>query len=55
MADDTIWDFVESYMAKKFTKEIFLELASKKQPAEQVAFCTEKALQELAFQGSYQV
>lgn len=55
MVDDTIWDYVESYMAKKFTKEIFLQLVSEKKPAEQVVFCTEKALQALVFQGSYEV
>lgn len=55
MADDTIWDYVESYMSKKFTKDNFFEMVSRKQPVEQVAFCTGKALGVLSFRGSYDV
>ncbi len=48
MADDTIRDYVEDYMAERISKEAFWELVKF-----QFVFCTEKALQTVKFEGSY--
>ena len=53
MADDTIWDYVEDYMAQRISKEAFWELVKFKYPTHQIVFCTEKALQTIKFEGSY--
>ena len=53
MADDTIWDYVEDYIAERISKEAFWELVKFKYPTHQIVFCTEKALQTIKFEGSY--
>ena len=53
MADDTIWDYVEDYMAERISKEAFWELVKFKYPTHQIVFCTETALQTIKFEGSY--
>ena len=53
MADDTIWDYVEDYMAGRISKAAFWELVKFKYPTHQIVFCTEKALQTIKFEGSY--
>ena len=53
MADDTIWDYVEDYMAGRISKEAFWELVKFKYPTHQMVFCAEKALQAIRFEGSY--
>ena len=53
MADDTIWDYVEDYMAERISKAAFWELVKFKYPAHQIVFCTVKALQTIKFEGSY--
>lgn len=53
MADDTIWDYVEDYMAKRISKAAFWELVKFKYPTHQIVFCTEIALQTIKFEGSY--
>lgn len=53
MADDTIWDYIEDYMADKISKAAFWELVKFKYPTHQIVFCTEKALKTLKFEGSY--
>ena len=53
MADDTIWDYVEDYMAERISKEAFWELVRFKYPTHQIVFCTERALQTIKFEGSY--
>lgn len=52
MADDTIWDYIEDYMAKKISKAAFWELVKFKYPTHQIVFCTEDALKTLKFEGS---
>lgn len=52
MADDTIWDYVESYIAGEITREAFWALAKFKYPTHQVVFCSEKALECLRYIGS---
>lgn len=49
MADDTVWDYVEDYVAGKISREAFWALAKFKYPTHQVVFCTEKALESLSF------
>lgn len=53
MADDTIWDYIEDYMAEKISKAAFWELVKFKYPTHQIVFCTENALKTLKFEGSY--
>lgn len=55
MADDTIWDYIEDYMAEKISKEAFWELVKFKYPTHQIVFCTEDSLKTLKFEGSYSV
>lgn len=52
MADDQIWDYVEDYIEKRITREAFWELVKFKFPTHQIAFCTEKALASLEYEGS---
>lgn len=52
MADDQIWNFVEDFLSGKITRAAFWELAKFKYPTHQIAFCTEKALKSLTFEGS---
>lgn len=52
MADDTIWDYIEDYVAEKISKAAFWELVKFKYPTHQIVFCTEKALTALQFEGS---
>ncbi len=52
MADDQIWDYVEDYIEKRITREAFWELVKFKFPTHQIAFCTEKALTSLEYEGS---
>ncbi|MDO4167424.1 MAG: DUF3990 domain-containing protein [Eubacteriales bacterium] len=53
MADDTIWDYIEDYIAGKISKAAFWELVKFKHPTHQIVFCTEDALKTLNFKGSY--
>lgn len=53
MADDTIWDYVEDYMANRISKAAFWELVKFKYPTHQIVFCTERALRTIKFEGSY--
>lgn len=52
MADDQIWDYVEDFIEKRITREAFWELVKFKFPTHQIAFCTEKALASLEYEGS---
>lgn len=53
MADDTIWDYIEDYIDGSITKEAFWVLVKFKYPTHQIVFCTENALKNLKFEGSY--
>ena len=53
MADDTIWDYLEDYIAGNISKEAFWVLVKFKYPTHQIVFCTEKALKTLKYEGSY--
>lgn len=53
MADDTIWDYVEDYVAERISKAAFWELVKFKYPTHQIVFCTEAALRTLMFERSY--
>lgn len=55
MADDTIWDYIEDYISGTISNAAFWELVKFKYPTHQIVFCTEKALQTLNFEGSYQL
>ena len=51
MADDTIWNYVEDFIAGNISREAFWALAKFKYPTHQMVFCTEKALDALEYIG----
>lgn len=53
MADDTIWDYIESYIEGEISKEAFWMLVKFKYPTHQIVFCNDKALESLKYEGSY--
>ena len=53
MVDDTIWDYVEDFIAGNITREAFWVLVKFKYPTHQLVFCTDKALQSLSYVNSY--
>lgn len=53
MADDTIWDYIEDYIAGKISDAAFWELVKFKYPTHQIVFCTEESLKTLTFERSY--
>lgn len=55
MADDQIWDYVEDLIAGNITREAFWVLVKFKHPTHQILFSTERALQTIIFERSYQV
>lgn len=52
MADDTIWNYVNDYLAHEISREAFWALAKFRHPTHQISFHTEKALRCLKFAGS---
>ncbi len=55
MADDQIWDYVEDFMRGEISRSAFWELVKFRYPTHQIAFCTERALALLEFEGSYKL
>lgn len=55
MADDTIWNFLQDFLAGEISREIFWELAKFKYPTHQISFHTLKALNCLHFERSEQI
>ncbi len=53
MADDTIWDYVEDFIAGNITREAFWVLVKFKYPTHQMVFCSDKSLKMLSFVESY--
>ena len=53
MADDTIWDYVEDFIAGNITREAFWVLVKFKYPTHQLVFCTDQALQSLSYVNNY--
>ena len=49
MADDTIWNFVNDFLAGTISRKAFWELAAFKHPTHQISFHTIRALQCLSF------
>lgn len=49
MADDTIFNYVQSFIDGKITRDAFWSLAKFKYPTHQISFHTIKALQTLTF------
>lgn len=45
MTDDTIWNFVNDFLAGTISRKVFWELAAFKNPTHQISFHTLKALQ----------
>lgn len=55
MADDTIWDFIESFCDGKIPRSAFWDIVKFRYPTHQIVFCTQTALQTIRFQRSYAV
>ena len=55
MANDQIWDYVESFLEGDISRKAFWELVKFKYPTHQIAFCTQKALTCLTFERSYEI
>ena len=55
MADDQIYNFIESYRTGQISREDFMLLIKFRYPTHQLCFCTDKALKHLKFNGSYEV
>ena len=52
MADDTIWNFVNDYLAGNISRKVFWEYAKFQHPIHQISFHTIKALDCLRFERS---
>ncbi len=53
MADDTIWNYVEDFVKDNISRTAFWELVKFKYPTHQIVFCTEAALKQISYEGSY--
>ena len=53
MADDTIWNYVDDFARGNISRSAFWELVKFKYPTHQIVFCTENALNQIKFEGSY--
>lgn len=53
MADDTIFNYVQSFIDGEISRAAFWELAKFKYPTHQISFHTARALAALKFEGSY--
>lgn len=53
MADDTIFNYVQSFVDGEISREAFWALAKFKHPTHQISFHTAKALAALKFERSY--
>ena len=53
MADDTIFNYVQSFLDGEISRAAFWELAKFKYPTHQISFHTAKALAALKFESSY--
>ncbi len=51
MADDQIYNYINSLLDGIITREAFWELAKFRHPTHQIAFCTEEALKTIKFLG----
>lgn len=49
MADDTVWNYVEDYVAGNISRAAFRELAKFKYPTHQIVFCTDRAVNLLKY------
>jgi len=52
MANDTVWNFVNDFIAGRISRKAFWALAEFKYPTHQISFHTLKALQCLRFERS---
>lgn len=55
MADDTIWDYIEDYIEGKISREAFWVLVKFKYPTHQIVFATDRALQCITYERSYEL
>lgn len=55
MADDTIWNFVNDYLAGNISRNVFWEYAKFKHPTHQISFHTLRALDCLRYEGSEKI
>ena len=55
MADDTIWNFVNDFLAGNISRKVFWDYAEFKHPTHQISFHTLQALDCLSFERSEKV
>ena len=55
MANDTVWNYVNDFLAGRINRKQFWTLAEFKYPTHQINFCTEKALKCLEYRGFEEV
>lgn len=55
MADDVIFNYVQSFLDGEISRAAFWELAKFKHPTHQISFHTARALAALRFERSYEV
>lgn len=55
MADDTIWNFLQDFLAGEISRKVFWELAQFRYPTHQISFHTLKALDCLKFERSEKI
>ena len=55
MADDTIFNYVQSFLDGEISRAAFWELAKFKYPTHQINFCTKEALKCLEYRGFEEV
>ena len=53
MADDKIFNYIQSFLDGEITRAAFWELARFEHPTHQISFHTKEALKTLKFEGSY--
>ena len=51
MADDTVWNYVNDFLAENISREAFWALAKFRHPTHQISFHTIRALDCLSFEG----
>ncbi len=55
MADDTIWNYLESYLSGEIPREVFMSFAKFAHPTHQLSLHTKAALSTISFAGAEEV
>ncbi|GGK12369.1 hypothetical protein GCM10007084_39660 [Parabacteroides faecis] len=55
MADDSVWNYVEDFLSGSISREAFWALAKFKYPTHQIVFCSDRAIESLTYEKSYEL